>query len=127
MAPDPTAPTSADPTAADDDPLLLCCLLWAQPGRRPAMSAYEDRVLELLGDHGGVVLQRVVAQDFEDDDASAGPGQRGASTRPDEVQVYRFPGSGALERYLADPRRAALADERDAVVARTELFRVATA
>ena len=32
--------------------------------------------------------------------------------------------SAALEAYLSDPRRTALIDERDRVVARTELFPV---
>jgi hypothetical protein len=27
-----------------DEPLVLCCLLWAVPGQADAMSAYEDEV-----------------------------------------------------------------------------------
>jgi len=37
-----------------DDSLLLCCLLWAVPGQADAMSAYEDAVLALLPEHGGL-------------------------------------------------------------------------
>ena len=31
----------------------LCVLLWAQPGAQAALTAYEDRVLRLVPDHGG--------------------------------------------------------------------------
>ena len=39
-------------------PRTLCVLLWAQPGAQAALTAYEDRVLRLVPDHGGRVLQR---------------------------------------------------------------------
>ncbi|WP_129786966.1 hypothetical protein [Promicromonospora panici] len=93
-----------------DDQIQLCCFLWAYPGQEAALSAYEDRVLALVPEHGGSVLQRAVSN--------------GADGRPHEVQLYRFTSQAALDGYVADPRRAALADERDRVVARTELFPV---
>jgi hypothetical protein len=40
------------------------------------------------------------------------------------MQFYSFPSEAALQAYLADDRRVALAAERDRVVARTELIRV---
>ena len=49
----------------------------------------------------------------------------GADGRPHEVQLYRFANQDSIDAYLADHRRVALADERDRVVARTELFPVA--
>ncbi|SFR83837.1 hypothetical protein SAMN05428970_2875 [Agromyces sp. CF514] len=93
-----------------DEPLLLCCLLWAKPGLETEMTAYEDRVLALLATHGGEVLERL-----------RGSGQHGT---PHEVQSYRFPSQAALDAYLVDPERVALAGERDRVVVRTELFPV---
>jgi len=90
--------------------LTLCCLLWAVPGREAAMTRYEDTVLELVADHGARVLHRVVGD--------------GADGHPHEVQVYRFPDRAAMDAYVADPRRARLAAERERVVARTELFPV---
>jgi uncharacterized protein (DUF1330 family) len=92
------------------DPIQLCCLLWAHPGQEAALTAYEDRVLQLVPEHGGVVLQRAVSD--------------GAEGRPHEVQLYRFASQVHLDSYLADPRRTALADERDRVVAGTEVFPV---
>ncbi|MEO6533316.1 MAG: hypothetical protein ABIO06_07050 [Pseudolysinimonas sp.] len=92
------------------DPVELCVLLWAQPGREEALVAYEDRVLALISAHGGAVLQRARSS--------------GDAGHPLEVQFCRFPSEEAMQAYLADDRRVALAAERDRVVARTEVIRV---
>ena len=93
-----------------DDGILLCCLLWAKDDLADAMSAYEDSVLALVLDHGGVVLQRARSA--------------GADGAPHEVQFLRFGSQHSIDAYVADPRRVALAGERERVVARTELFPV---
>jgi hypothetical protein len=92
------------------DQIQLCCFLWAHPGQEVALTAYEDRVLKLLPEHGGTVVQRAVSD--------------GVEGRPHEVQLFRFASQAGLDSYLADPRRTALEKERDRVVARTELFSV---
>ena len=89
--------------------LTLCVLLWAHPGQEDALTEYEDAVLALLPDHSARLLQRV---------RSLEPGHA------DEVQLYEFPGQAELDAYLADPRRTALSTQRDAAIARTELFPV---
>jgi uncharacterized protein (DUF1330 family) len=94
-------------------PLTLCCLLWAHPGQESALVEYEDRVLALIPDHGARVLSRVRSD--------------GADGHPLEVQVFTFPSQQSLDSYLDDERRTALAADRDAAVARTELFRVLVA
>ena len=91
--------------------VTLCVLLWAQPGQEEALVVYEDVVLELLPAHGASVVSRVRSIDAPDG--------------PHEVHVLRFPSEEALESYLADPRRAALAAQRDGAIARTQLLRVA--
>jgi uncharacterized protein (DUF1330 family) len=88
----------------------LCVLLWAHPGHEEGLVAYEDRVLALVPAHGGTVLQRARSS--------------GDASHPLEVQFYRFPSEDALQAYLADDRRVALAAERDRVVSRTEILRV---
>jgi uncharacterized protein (DUF1330 family) len=95
---------------ADDDSRLLCCLLWAHRGQAAALGRYEDRVLAILADHGGRVRQRAV-----------GSGDDG---HPNEVQLIEFATGSGLESFLHDPRRAAMAEQRDRTVARTELFPV---
>jgi len=97
-------------TDATTGAVELCVLLWAHPGHEEALVAYEDRVLTLVPAHGGTVLQRARSS--------------GEDGHPLEVQCYRFPSEDAVQAYLADDRRVALAAERDRVVARTELMRV---
>lgn len=66
--------------------------------------------LELLGDHGARVLQRVRGD--------------GADGQPLEVHVLEFPSQAALDDYMTDERRMALADEREGAIARTEVLHV---
>jgi uncharacterized protein (DUF1330 family) len=90
--------------------LTLCVLLWARPGASDALAAYEDQVLRLVPEHGGHVLQRVRS--------SAAAGQ------PLEIQILEFPSASALDEYMADGRRTALAGVRDQAIAKTEVINV---
>jgi uncharacterized protein (DUF1330 family) len=93
-------------------PVSLCVLLWANRGQESALTAYEDKVLGLLADHGGRVLQRgsVVAD--------------GGDGQPAEVQFLEFSSEAALAAYMNDARRLALAADRDAAIARTDVLRI---
>lgn len=88
----------------------LCVLLWSRPGTEEALCAYEDSVLDLMGDHGARVLQRLRSN--------------GANGAPLEIQTLEFPSQEALDSYMQDERRTALAGEREAVVARTDVLPV---
>lgn len=88
----------------------LCVLLWAHPGAEAALAAYEDKVLALFDDHGCTLLQRARTD--------------GTGGAPTEIQMIAIPSQAALDAYMADPRRTALADERDAAIARTDIHRV---
>jgi uncharacterized protein (DUF1330 family) len=90
--------------------LTLCVLLWTRPGADDALTAYEDRVLSLVPEHGGRVLQRARS--------------RGADGQPLEIQLLEFPSAEALGRYMADERRTVLAGERDRAIARTDVIEV---
>jgi uncharacterized protein (DUF1330 family) len=112
----------------------LCVLLWAQPGAQAALTAYEDRVLSLVPDHGGRVVHRARNSGVQPGGNSGvqgggnsgvqGGGGGGADGQPAEIQFIDFPSQGALDAYMADPRRTALAAERDRAVARTEIIDV---
>jgi uncharacterized protein (DUF1330 family) len=91
----------------------VCVLLWAHEGREADLSAYEDKVLGLLAEHDGHVLQRARTVAAKADDSE-----------PTEVQFLRFASEGALDGYMNDDRRTALADQRDAAIAMTEVLRV---
>ena len=112
----------------------LCVLLWAQPGAQAALTAYEDRVLRLVPDHGGRVVHRARNSGVHRGRNSGvhrgrnsgvqGGGGGGADGQPAEIQFIDFPSQAALDAYMADPRRTALAAERDRAVARTEIIDV---
>ena len=91
----------------------LCVLLWAHEGRDADLSAHEDQVLGLLAEHDGRVIQRAktVARNGDDSD-------------PTEVQLLRFASEAALDGYMQDARRVALAAQREAAIAMTEVLRV---
>lgn len=91
----------------------LCVLLWAHEGRDADLSAYEDQVLGLLPEHDGHLIQRAKTVVRKDDDSE-----------PTEVQLLRFASEAALDGYMADARREALADQRDAAIAMTEVMRI---
>jgi hypothetical protein len=67
-------------------------------------------VLALLPDHGGHVLNRVRPT--------------GGAAEPAEVHLLQFPDDAALEAYMVDERRTALARERELAIERTEILRV---
>ena len=97
-----------------ETPVVNCVLLWARPGMEAALSAYEDKVLRLIAEHGGRVLER----------GTVLPGSQHAGEPPAEVQFLEMPSEASLDAYVNDPRRLALAAERDAAIARTDLFRI---
>lgn len=112
----------------------LCVLLWAQPGAQAALTAYEDRVLGLVPDHGGRVVHRARNSGVHRArnggvqralNSGVQPGQGGGTDgQPAEIQFIDFPSQAALDAYMADPRRTALAADRDRAVARTEIIDV---
>ncbi len=84
--------------------------LWSQPGMDEALIAYEDSVLALVSEHGGNVLQRARSD--------------GAEDRPVEIQLFEWASQTAMDGYMSDPRRTALAADRDRAIARTEIVPV---
>ncbi|BDV29843.1 DUF1330 domain-containing protein [Microbacterium terricola] len=92
--------------------LELCVLLWAAENLDDALTEYEDTVLALVPKHGGRVVSRV--RRISDGDG------------PREVQVIHLPDDAALQAYMSDPERVALADVHRRVVARTEILTVDT-
>ncbi|MFX4273598.1 hypothetical protein ACQBAR_04315 [Propionibacteriaceae bacterium Y1685] len=102
--------SEADVGSSPSVGLTLCVLLWATPGNVHRLAAYEDTVLALVPRHGGKVINRVRRVGEE-------PG-------PNEVQIIQLPHRGALDAYMTDPDRLALADVHGEVIARTEVFEV---
>jgi hypothetical protein len=72
--------------------VTLCAILRVPEMGLAAFRAYEDAVLPLLKDHGGLLRQRLRTDD-------------GLS----EIHVIWFPSSSHFDAYRSDPRRAARA------------------
>jgi uncharacterized protein (DUF1330 family) len=89
----------------------ICVLLTAIPGREVLLAQYEDRVLDLLPDHGARIDARVRALE-------------GPFT---EIQILEFPSQQALDDFQNDPRRTDLSEIRSAVIASTTVIRVESA
>lgn len=75
-----------------------------------ALIAYEDSVLALVREHNGKVLQRARSD--------------GLDGRPLEVQLFELASEDAMNGYMSDPRRSALARNRDRAITRTEIVPV---
>ncbi len=90
----------------------MCVLLWAHAGQEDALTSYEDAVLKLMGEHGGRVRER-------------GRVVGGGEGAPSEVQFLEFRDEDALAAYMHDPRRLALAADRDLAIAKISVLRVA--
>ncbi|MCW2748539.1 MAG: hypothetical protein JWP10_1681 [Nocardioidaceae bacterium] len=88
--------------------ITFCTLLWPRPGKETELIAYEDKVLDLVGEHGGSILSRYRTHGKDD--------------QPLEIQIFEFESQERLDAYLVDERRVALAGERDSAIDRTELM-----
>ena len=95
--------------------MTLCVLLWPNPGMESGLIAYEDKVLGFAAEYGGQVIQRA---------RNTGTDDHARENQPLEIQTLRFPSSQAVQRFMADDRRQALAEERDRVIAMTEIIEV---
>jgi uncharacterized protein (DUF1330 family) len=88
----------------------LCVLLWASPGCEADLVAYEDTVLALIPNHGGQVASRVRRLNHNEG--------------PFEMQIIHFPDQDAMNSYMSDPVRQALADVHRRVIATTDVIPV---
>jgi uncharacterized protein (DUF1330 family) len=85
--------------------------LFGRKGVRGEFLEYEAKALEVFRRHGGEVVVAYVPM----------PAADGAET-PDEIQVLRISDRKALDAFMHDPSRAAMAAEREAVIRKTEVF-----
>ncbi|MEI9906177.1 MAG: DUF1330 domain-containing protein [Asticcacaulis sp.] len=89
--------------------IQVIALLYAGDGGKPAMRAYESKVMRILAEHGGRLVSASHPADPRPDD-------------PDEVHIVQFESSGHFAAFRADPRHAGLKTERQAAIRDTRLF-----
>ena len=91
--------------------LYLTVKLYGRKGIRGEFREYETKALSLFRRHGGEV---VVAYAPQRNDSAA--------DFPDEIQILRIAGTAEFEGFMKDPERLTMADERDRVIRKTEIF-----
>ena len=75
--------------------LIVTQLIYVQPGEEAAFLEFEDRVLPLLGAHGGELLLRLRPE-----------GRVGGTWEtPYELHIVGFLDDASLEAFIADPER----------------------
>ena len=90
--------------------ISLCVMYWAKPDTGSDLSSYLNQVLDLITEHGGVVLQRGVTT--------------ATDNQPLEVHIMQFESEDMLDNFMGDERRVAFAPERERVIARMEIMRM---
>ncbi|MBS1825677.1 MAG: DUF1330 domain-containing protein [Acidobacteria bacterium] len=86
--------------------MWVVATLTPRDGDWERFEAYERKAAQILARHGARIVRAIREQ--------GAPGR--------EVHVVHFPSPAALEAYRADPDTAALAAEREAAIALTELI-----
>ena len=85
--------------------------LFAANGAKEGMKAYEEKALRIFRRHGGEILAA-----FKPDSKS------GDKPAPDEIQILRIRSREDFEKFMNDPDRVGMSDERNRVIAKTEVF-----
>jgi hypothetical protein len=91
--------------------LYLTVKLYGKNGVKGEFKAYETKALNLFRRYGGEVI------------VAYAPVRDGAlSDFPDEIQILRIAGKTEFERFMNDPERSALSEERSRVIRKTEIY-----
>lgn len=85
--------------------------LFGRNGARGEFREYESKALALFKKHGGEVMVAYVP--------AADANQKEI---PDEIQILRIPDSTKFDDFMKDPDRVKLADERNSVIRKTEVY-----
>lgn len=88
--------------------VIVTAKLWVRDGRFEAFAAFEEKAFVIMARHGAKVLR--VDQNHSASDGSA-----------HEVHVLEFPDMDSFDAYRSDPALVALADQREACIAKTEV------
>ena len=91
--------------------IIIAVHLYAVSGAEAAMRIYEGKALRIFRKHGGEVLAAF----------KPAPEANGKPS-PDEIQILRMASRDAFARFMVDPERVNLSEERKRAIAKTEVF-----
>ena len=91
--------------------LYITVHLYGKNGTPGEFKEYESKALKIFTQHGGeVIIAYVPTRD------------PGVSDIPDEIQILRIENRAKLEMFMKDPERIKMAEERNGVIKRTDVF-----
>lgn len=88
--------------------VIVTAKLWVKDGRFAEFARFENKAFAIMARHGARVV-RIEQNHQATDDV------------PHEVHVLDFPDNERFEAYRSDPELQALAGEREACIAKTEV------
>jgi len=91
--------------------LYITVHLYGKNGTPGEFKDYESKALKIFRQHGGeVIIAYTPVQDS------------GVDNIPDEIQILRIENRARLEVFMKDPERVKMAEERNSVIKRTDIF-----
>jgi uncharacterized protein (DUF1330 family) len=96
----------------ESESLEIVASLWIHPDRVAEFEAYEKKAARIMQRHEGAI-QKVIRVTNANSPSNA---------QPFEVHVLSFPSLEAFQAYRSDSELAALAEERNAAISRTEVL-----
>lgn len=94
--------------------IYIAQLIYLQPGKEKEFLKFESKVIPLMKEHGGKIIQRIRPneQAFIE----------GEEKKPYEIHIVTFPDYDALEAYGDDPKRTKYLKLREASIESTLLI-----
>lgn len=91
--------------------LYVTVMLYGTQGIKGEFRAYETKALNIFKSYGGEIV------------TAYRPLNNGSQQEmPDEIQILKIDNKAELEKFMNDPARIKMADERSAVIRKTELY-----
>ena len=91
--------------------LYITVNLFGRNGTREEFEEYENKALKIFRRYGGeIIIAYIPVRNSETDDI------------PNEIHVLKIENRERFETYLKDPDRLKMAEERNSVIKRTDIF-----
>jgi uncharacterized protein (DUF1330 family) len=91
--------------------LYITVHLYGRTGTPGEFKEYESKALGIFKKHGGEVLVAYAPSRLKDQ-----------VDCPDEIQILKIPSQSDFDKFMNDPDRIAMAQEREMVIRKTEVF-----
>ena len=91
--------------------LYITVMLYGKQKIKGEFKEYETKALNIFKKHGGEII------------AAYAPVNDGSKEEmPDEIQILKIADQAELEKFINDPERLSMTDERNQVISKTVLY-----